>query len=308
MERRAGSLSDGPGQGQNESKGQGHEGRGQGSWKDELHDFLRAFSGAFIFATPLLYTMEMWWIGTYADLWKLLVFLGAAFMVGLGLAHSGGTGFKRRKDLFGALEQAVDVVVVGLAGAVVVLLVLNRIDLAGPLDSILGQVIIQAVPLSIGASVANAIFGAGGQRSRESGKSGGVQGGPARAFFRDLGATVIGGLFIGFTVAPTAEIPLLAAEMDYAHEMGLIGLSLLLSYTIVFVSGFGSGQGQQAGLFQRPLTETALTYVVSLLVALGALYLFDRIEPGDPLAHVVSMVLVLGFPTTVGGAAGRLVV
>ena len=99
---------------------------------------------------------------------------------------------------------------------------------------------------------------------------------------------------------------MLAAELDYAHLLALIGLSLLLSYIIVFASEFGTGQGTQPGPFQSPLTETVMAYLVSLLVALLSLYLFDQIELDDPLGRTVSLVLVLGLPATIGGAAGRL--
>jgi putative integral membrane protein (TIGR02587 family) len=117
----------------------------------------------------------------------------------------------------------------------------------------------------------------------------------------------LGALFLSFSIAPTDEISMLAAELDYAHALALIALSLLVTYVIVFASGFGTGQHEQQGPFQSPLTETVLAYVLSLLVALAALFLFDRIEWGDPLAEIVAMVLVLGLPA-VGGAAGRLVV
>jgi putative integral membrane protein (TIGR02587 family) len=124
----------------------------------------------------------------------------------------------------------------------------------------------------------------------------------------DFGATIIGAIFLSFSIAPTDEIPMLAAELDYSHSLALIGLSLLLSYIIVFASGFGAGQHEQPGPFQSPLTETVLAYVLSLLVALISLSLFDQIALDDPLGHVVAMVLVLGLPATIGGAAGRLVV
>ena len=39
-------------------------------------------------------------------------------------------------------------------------------------------------------------------------------------------------------VAPTSEIPLLAAELGYLHEFVLVTLSLALSYLVVFASGF----------------------------------------------------------------------
>ena len=72
----------------------------KGSWRGELQDILRAVSGGFIFATPLLYTMEMWWIGTTAELWKLMLFLGVAALISLALARSRSGGFKEETSRF----------------------------------------------------------------------------------------------------------------------------------------------------------------------------------------------------------------
>jgi len=279
-----------------------------GSWGKELQDVLRAVSGGFIFATPLLYTMETWWIGTTAELWKLLLFLGVAGLIGFGLARSRSGGFKEETSRFASVEQAIDGIAVGLVGAVIVLAVLNRIQLGDPLGSVLGKVIVQAVPVSIGAAVANAIFGPHGERSRQGEESDGEAQSAGEAFIADFGATIIGAIFLAFSIAPTDEVPTLAAGLDSVHALALIALSLLLTYTIVFASGFGTGQHEQQGPFQSPLTETVLAYLLSLLVALVSLFLFDRIEWGDPLGEIVTMVLVLGLPAAVGGAAGRLVV
>jgi putative integral membrane protein (TIGR02587 family) len=209
---------------------------------------------------------------------------------------------------FASVEQAVDGVAVGLVGAVIVLAALNRIELGDPLESVLGKVIVQAVPLCIGAAVANAIFGPYGERSREGEESDGKAQSPREAFVADFGATSIGAIFLAFSIAPTDEVPLLTAELDFAHALAVIVLSLLLTYCIVFASGFGTGQHEQEGPFQSPVTETVMAYLLSLLVALVSLFLFDRIEWGDPLGEILTMVLVLGLPAAVGGAAGRLVV
>lgn len=84
-----------------------------------------------------------------------------------------------------------------------------------------------------------------------------------------------------------------------------------MTYAIVFVSGFDRRRrGRQSpGPFQRPITETALAYVISLGVALGILYLFGRVQPGsEQLGSILSLTLVLGLPTAVGGAAGGIAV
>ncbi len=279
-----------------------------GSWWAEMDDFVRAVSGAFVVATPLLYTTEMWVLGVSVERGKLLLFLAVAVAISLGLARSRTGGFREGTSGFAVVEQAIDGVAVGVVGALVVLLVLNRIAIGDPLDSIVGKVAIQAVPLAIGAAVANAIFGPDRQGGRQGDDNGNAPATAWQALRSDLGATVVGALFIAITIAPTDEIALLAAGMDVKHELALVALSLVLTYTIVFASGLGEGQHEQPGPFQHPITETVLAYAVSLLVALATLFLFDRIGAGDSLHHVVTMVLVLGLPAAVGGAAGRLVV
>ena len=275
----------------------------RGTWKSESDDFVRAFCGAFLFGIPLLYTMEMWWIGSYDDMWKLLIFLSVAFLACLGLTYF--AGFQSEKAAWPNVDQAIDTLAIGLIGSAIILLILNRIGLADPLDSIIGKVIIEAVPLSIGAAVGNAFFSSGRASGVEKGEE--QEGRVGRAALRDMGATAAGAIFVAFSVAPTQEIPILAVELGYRHKLALIALSLVVSYAIVFESGFDprrSGR-KQLGVLQRPINQTLVAYAVPLLVAL---YLFDRVETGNPISDVVSQTLVLGLPATVGGAAGRLAV
>jgi putative integral membrane protein (TIGR02587 family) len=188
--------------------------------------------------------------------------------------------------------------------------VLNQIEITDPPTSILGRVLAQAVPLSIGAALASAIFGPRGNRTRDDEEEDTAKEAPSawRAFLSDAGATSIGAIFLAFAIAPTDEVSLLAVELTPKHQIALIGLSLVLSYMIVFVSGFSSGSHKQPGPFQLPITETAFSYSLALVVAFGALLLFDRVELGDPPDHILAMVIVLGLPASVGGAAGRLAV
>jgi putative integral membrane protein (TIGR02587 family) len=183
--------------------------------------------------------------------------------------------------------------------------VLNHIRPDDPLDSVVGMIVIQTVPLSIGVSVANQVFGRHGENNRQ-GDDNGSSLSAWQEFFSDIGATVIGGVFIGFAIAPTEEVPMLAAGLDTGHLIALVAFSLLVGYVIVFASGFDEPHPE--GLFQRPITETTLAYVVSLAVSLVTLYLFHQFDTTDPFQSVVEQTLVLGVPTTVGGAAGRLVI
>src|SRR5215208_8404542 len=91
-----------------------------GPWEREFDDFVRALSGAFLFGVPLLYTMEMWWIGSYSELWRLGVFLVLALVLNFSLARF--AGFKQEPPtLARRLNETVDAVAVGLLASTIVL-------------------------------------------------------------------------------------------------------------------------------------------------------------------------------------------
>lgn len=320
---------------------------------------MRALSGAFLFAVPLLFTMEMWWIGTHASSWQLTAVLILALVANYALARA--AGFKRHrlnrqpetdedngsepnpqqaKRTAAYFEEALDAVAVGVVAATVMLFALNQISLTDPLDVVLGRIVVQALPLSLGASVANTVFARGASRSggvesggadhSQAGRESSLQPGEHRdarqsahssplndsdhvpawkTVVSDIGATATGGVFLGFSIAPTEEIPLLSGALTLGHQIGLIALALATTYAIVFASGFDPEQvqGRPPGPFQSPITETALAYIVSLVISLGALYLFGHVEAGDSLATILAQTIVLAVPTSIGGAAGRLV-
>jgi uncharacterized membrane protein len=62
----------------------------------------------------------------------------------------------------------------------------------------------------------------------------------------------------------------------------------------------------QPGLFQSPISETIVAYLVSLVAAALMLYFFQQIGLETPWGVAFRHILVLGLPATIGGAAGRL--
>jgi putative integral membrane protein (TIGR02587 family) len=275
------------------------------AWEKELDKLLRALSGAFLFGVPMLFTLEMWQIGSYLSHGRLLLLLGVALAVNFPLSYF--AGFKGESTLRVGIDQAVGALAVGAVASAVMLVILNRIQPGDSLDSILGMIILQAVPFSLGASVANALL-IESENDRE--KKTKAFRKPRWALLNDLGATAAGGMFIGFSIAPTEEVLLIALEMDYWHELALIVFSLVVTYIIVFESGFSpqSKENNRSSFLQKPATETMVAYVLSLFVAAISLYLLGQVELSDPLNSILSQILVLGFPTAIGGAAGRLVI
>ena len=86
----------------------------EGPWDKELDDLARAFSGAFIFGMPLLFTMEMWWIGMHSQAPRLLATLAIALVANCGLVYA--SGFRRRAPFWASVDQAGDDVAGGVGG------------------------------------------------------------------------------------------------------------------------------------------------------------------------------------------------
>lgn len=284
---------------------------GGGAWRQEVTDLARAATGGLLFGIPLLYTMEVWWTGIQATPVQSLVALALSFVAAVVLNHTSGFRSTRDVRLADAVADAVEVVGLSIVLAAVLLFVLHEITVDTPRGVVLGKLAFEAVPLSIGAALAGQFL----HESRDGGSGGGDgdddDASPdtsPRPTLADIGATMIGAVFVAMNIAPTDEIPMLDTAMGPPRVLALLAASLVVSYAIVFAAGF-SGESQrraQTGLLQDPLTETIVCYLVSLVVAGGLLWAFDRTE--GPWTSSLTHIVVLGLPAAVGGAAGRIAI
>ena len=295
----------------------------RGPWASELVDIVRAASGGLLFGIPLLYTMEVWWIGSYTDPWHMLVVLAVTFVAVTLLNRT--SGFRDTKDirLRDALADSVEALAIALVCVTLVLLLLREITSATPPQEALGKIVYESTPFAIGIALAHHFLRRGrtaddeedGDDEDGDDESGSDSQSPRRAgtinaTLADVGATSIGAVFVAFNIAPTDEIPMLTAAMPPGWLIGVVAASLLVSYLIVFVAGFSNQEQRhtQEGVLQHPITETFACYVIALVAATFMLWFFQRAAVGDPWNAVLSNVVVLGLPASVGGAAGRLAV
>lgn len=273
-------------------------------WAEEATDLVRAASGGLLFGIPLLYTMEVWWTGSHTTPLQGLVALAVGYLPVLLLHHTEGFRSTGNVRLVDAALDAVEALAVGIVLVTAVLVVLREITATTPVDVAVGKIVYEAVPFCIGAGVAKHFF----RKSRDEPDDGSPPTKRIDATLADLGATTVGAIFISLNIAPTDEVPMLAAAMGPHWLVVLVLVSLVVSYGIVFVAGF-TGQEQRhasEGVLQHPLTETVACYVVALLCSAAMLWFFQRAE--DPLHLGLSHVVVLGLPAAVGGAAGRLAI
>lgn len=287
------------------------------SWSHQLNDMIRGVSGGFLFGIPLLYTMEVWWIGSQTSPSLMLIILSITFVVVLLLNHTEGFRQTQSKHFFDTLMDSIEALAIGIVCATCILFVLGEITQETPLNEALGKLILESVPFSLGAALAGA-FLSGDRWSSSNNQDSDQQGNRSNqgkkshfnATLADIGATLIGAMIIAFNIAPTDEIPMLDAAIAPPRLLAIIAVSLVISYGIVFQAGFTTQKQrrQQKGIFQRPISETVMSYLVSLFASAFMLFFFHRLSFDDPWTLWLSRTLILGLPATIGGAAGRLAI
>jgi putative integral membrane protein (TIGR02587 family) len=289
-----------------------------GSWRSELSDLIRGLSGGFLFGIPLLYTMEVWWIGTHSEPWRLLIILLVSFAINLMV--SSFSGFRQEDEAHRPITDALEALAIGVVASTATLLVLGEIHPEQPLDMIIGVIVLESVPFSLGVSIASGLLrgnkedpeggsqnGQSDDREQQENQGDGEESG-GNSTLRDAGATIAGALFISFSIAPTEEVPMLTANLSSLGLVMLVFFSLVVSYAITFEAGFADQhvRRSQQGVFQGPLSETIFSYLIALVVAAVLLWLFKQLETSDPLLVWLERTIVLGLPAAIGGSAGRL--
>jgi putative integral membrane protein (TIGR02587 family) len=264
-----------------------------------LTGLARAFGGAIVFSLPILMTGEMWELGFYIDPLRLALLLLLLIPLLVGLSHF--IGFE---DTFGWQDDLVDAFVayaVGVIAAAPILVLFGAIDSAMPTAEIIGKISLQAVPASIGALLAQAQFGAGGERMRRKHERHDTY--ASEMFFMAAGA-----IFLSFNVAPTEEMIIIAYRMTPWHALGLCVLSIVLMHAFVYMLEF-SGKSEippDVPTWSVFLRYTIVGYAICLLISAYILWTFGRIS-GYTVDEIVMTTVVLAFPAGIGAAAARLI-
>lgn len=294
-------------------------------WLSELDDLVRGAAGGFLFGIPLIYTMEVWWIGSSVKMIRLFLAIVLTFVIVFMLNRTAGFRKVGDSNASDAAKDTVEAMAIGFICTGLVMIVLQEINLTTSLSEALGKLIYESTPFTLGVALANQFLSnndQGGDQpnpqtsQNKTGSKSAIyhpnhdSNGTLNATLSDIGATSIGATIIALSIAPTDEIPMLAGAVTGLWLLVVMAMSLLVSYAIVFQAGFANQQKrqQQQGIFQRPASETVMSYLISLLAAALMLAFFDRLHWQDPWQVWLSHTILLGLPATVGGAAGRLAV
>ncbi|WP_397327019.1 DUF2391 family protein, partial [Nostoc sp. FACHB-110] len=125
-------------------------------WLSEVNDIIRGACGGFLFGVPLLYTMEVWWVGSQAKPQLIMMAIAVTFIVVFLLNRT--EGFRKRKYTlkpYEALTDTIEALAIGIVCSSFILFILREITLATPLREALGKIIFESVPFALGVSLAN---------------------------------------------------------------------------------------------------------------------------------------------------------
>ena len=288
----------------------------------ELNDLVRGVCGGFLFGIPMLYTIEVWWIGSLVSPPRLLAVLLITLLCTYLLSSTAGFRQSQATSFKEAFGDAVEAVALGTICATIMLITLQQVTLSTQLSESVGKIILESVPFSLGVALANQFLQGSDDSDEHSQKGDRPQSktiAKVDSFFpennlnetlSDIGATLLGAIVIAFSIAPTDEVTILVAAVTGFWLLLVVLISLALSYSIVFQANFTrqSQRQQQQGFFQGPLSETVFAYLLSLIAAALMLIFFGKIGSGTPLMLAFRQILILGLPAAIGGAAGRLAI
>ncbi len=271
---------------------------------------MRGVGGAAIIGVPLVYTMEMWQVATTFHTTDILLLLCFGFVVCVG--YNLFSGFREGNGLLEAVKDALEAIAIGVVLSAVLTGLLGVIDSGTSLSEALSKIAVEAIPLAMGASVANTQFD-GGKNDRQSSEEEKTETREAEKRHKillEIGTAAAGSVVFAASIAPTEEIALIGQRVSPLGLIAIAVFSLVLSYGMIFVADFTGSKERKKdpGILQSPLGETLLAYAVALAVSLTAVCFFHGVEIANSPYTVVAITVALGLPAAIGGAAGRLIV
>ena len=259
----------------------------------------RGVLGALLVSVPLLATMEMWWLGFSMTSWKMILFVVVNFGVLVILEYF--SGFHDTVSLRAEILDALSAYGIGLLVAVIGLGLFNNLRPGMGLHELLGKIVLQSIPLSIGASIAMSQLGQEAARKKERKSHAGVLG--------SMALSLAGAWYFGFNVAPTEEPLMVGLRITPWHAIALVLGAMLITHAIVYSLDFAGGKQLPEGLswWGGILAYGTGSAIVALLTAAFFLFVFGRIGLDTGLGPALHMIAVLGFVNSLGAAAAKLI-
>lgn len=278
-----------------------------------LKEYGRGIIGGLLFSLPLLYTMELWWVGISASDEKLLVFIVFTLVMLLGYNKYAGM---RPDSRFGdILKESAEEIGIAFIITFFFLLLIDKINFHMGFEEILGKVIVESMIGAIGISVGTAQLGQEKERDQEKSNANAkekenqeeqVKEHPSAMQLWIL--SLCGATLFSAAVAPTEEILQIAIASNHFHLLLMVLINLSLSFVIFYYSDFKNTHALKKE-FKEILLHLAIAFVSALLISFILLYFFEFGSCGLCNFDVLlAKTIVLSIPAMIGASAGRLLI
>lgn len=268
-----------------------------------LRNQIRGVTGALlVIGLTFQYTMETWWLGwtlpyshllTYTSIGLVLVMLLTRYV---GFRKQNQSRSENRLRPSSMAVSLTYIVLQSLVATYATLLLIGIIEIGDPLSLVVRLGLVEMVPLAFGAALANELFGGVQQQGSLEGE-----------FPRNVAVFTVGAVFISSTIAPTQEMELISAHMNWFRHILLGVFSLVVVYLALYQLEF-KGQGSRSKKdWEFEIGTTFMAYAVGLVVSAFLLAAFGHFREAT-LSLMVQETLVLGFPASLGAAAAEVVI
>ncbi len=261
--------------------------------------YARGLMGGLLIGAPVLMTMEAWWEGFFVPAPRLILLCLFSYGVLFILQHY--SGLSHRKTLAAEARAALVAYGIGIVAASIILYALGVVGPETTARDLAGKLGLQAVPVSIGASVAMSAFG---EEHRVAAKRRERAG-----YWGTLGMALAGATLFGFGPSAVEEPMMIADLLTPWRAMLLVVVSIVQVQLIVYAVDFKQ-RPQDVGTrryWMEVVRESVSTYALALFVAAYFLWTFETLGSLGVVASV-NVVIVTGFATSLGAAAAELLI
>ena len=268
--------------------------------RDTAIAYGRGAAGGMIIALPLLLTMEMWWGGFTISGTRLLLLLATNFGVLLVLQHY--SGLHPRKTRGSQIRSALVAYGIGVLVSAITLEMINVLRGGIALVDVVGKLVLEAVPVSLGASLAMSHFGVEHETVEQRKDEGN--------YWAQRAMALAGAMIFGMSLAATDEMVLIGLQLTWVHGLALALLSIVQVHAIVYAVGFKNREddGGQRPSSTQFLSEAMSVYAIAVVLSTYLLWTFGRIGADTGLSASLDIIITLAFATSLGAAAAELLI
>lgn len=261
--------------------------------------YARGLMGGMLLGVPVLMTMEVWWEGFFVPSWRLILLYVLNYGVLFILQHF--SGLHHRKTVAGQARAALVALGIGILASAITLLALGVLTSELRIKDLVGKLLLESIPVSIGASIAMSEFGdehkVTKQRQEEAG------------YWGSMALAIAGASLFGFGMAAVEEPRMVAMQLSWHQAILLMLISLLQVHVTVYVVDFKQKKNRsRPHTWKNFLSEALSTYGVAVGVGAYYLWTFGNLNLAMGLVPATYLLVTVAFITSFGAAAGELLI